>query len=169
MTDATPPDQPAPANSIQDGLLIVSTKDATINTGPVSRPLEEEKLRLEIDHLKAKNTLELEKLNSEIKELAQAPIRARRTTLIGIAAVLATLIVAILGARISLQIQQASERQKTAEVYTSLLQDLGSTNVTARAAATLGLLKYAREDNERSPQTVAILVAQLAAEENSRV
>jgi hypothetical protein len=120
-----------------------------------------------------RHELEEEKLTAEIRELQEAPRRAWRALLLSVgtaaSAAITTLIVALVGGYITLQVQHFADRQKNAEIYANLLQNLGSTNVPARAGAVVGLTKFAIEDPDRSAQTITILVTQLGFEEDTRV
>lgn len=137
------------------------------------RTLEHRKLVLETGILESKSRLEQEKLTLEIGELQEAPKRARRTMFLSAAAAvlasITTLVVAVAGAYITWQLQGLANRQKEADVYATLLQNLGSANVPARAGAVVGLTHFATEDPDRSRQTITILVTQLTSETDSRV
>jgi hypothetical protein len=150
-----------------------SESDATKVAMSAKESLEQQKLLLETSILQFRSKLEEEKLACEIRELQEAPRRARRTMLLSVATAaltaITTLIVASVGGYITLQVQRFADRQKSAETYGNLLENLGSTNVPARAGAVVGLVKFAVEDNDRSTQTITILVTQLAFEEDTRV
>jgi hypothetical protein len=108
------------------------------------KALEQEKLLLEIEFLKTQAGLEYEKLAEEIQQLKDAPRRDRRTLVLGIGtatlSAITTLVVAFVGGYISLQVERITDRQKSAEAYGALLQNLGSSNVPARSGAVVGLL-----------------------------
>jgi len=135
--------------------------------------LAREKLQLETQILRFRSKLEEEKLRTEIRELHDAPRRTRRTTLlsVGTTALTAatTLMVALVGGFITLQVQGFADRQKRSEEYSNLLTNLGSSNVSTRAGAVVGLVRSAVEDRDRSNQTITILVTQLGSEEDARV
>lgn len=124
-----------------------------------------------------KDALAKEKLEREVEELRQAPIRARHAQRM---ALITTLVVAALSAVTSLTVAYSSYRmnalaQTTAaathreETYAKLITDLGSDNVEARVGAAVGLAPYARDDNERRDQTIAILTTLLTTEKSSQV
>jgi hypothetical protein len=135
--------------------------------------LEEEKLLLETEILRFKKRLERRKFVEEIKDLKNKPSREKRTARIALtAAVLSaitSLVVAGATVFIALRVQEITDRQKLSDAYASLLRDLGSTNVSARAGAVIGLTNFAINDKDKSKQTVTILVTQLTSEKDSRV
>jgi hypothetical protein len=139
-----------------------------------SKSLSQEETPSDTEELeRQKLLLETQKLTHEISELGDAPRRARRTLLVsaGTAGLTAmtTLIVALVGAYITFQVQRITDREKNAESYASLMTRLGSPNIPARAGAVVGLTKFAVDDTDRSAQTITILATQLAAEEDARV
>ncbi|MFT4510225.1 hypothetical protein [Caballeronia sp. 15711] len=135
--------------------------------------LELKKLNLETAILEFREQLEKEKLIEEIAALRGAPRRERRASRLSltsaILSVITTLTVAAATTFISWQVQKLTDRQKQADTYASLLKDLGSENVPARAGAVVGLTNFALQDDERSKQTVVILVTQLTIEHDKRV
>jgi hypothetical protein len=139
---------------------------------PIETPADR-KIKLEIENLVERRSLEKKKLEQEISELEAAPRRARRTFFVsafsaGLSA-LTAFIVAIASGYITLLVNQYTNQQHDADVYTKLLAGLGSSNVPARAGAVVGLTRFARSDPDRGTQTITILVTQLTDEKDSRV
>lgn len=117
--------------------------------------------------------LERRKLKEEIKDLTNKPSSEKRTARISLTAALLSaitpLVVAGATILITVQVQHLTNLQKKSDAFASLMKDLGSKNVSARAGAVIGLTKVAVTDEDRSKQTVTILVTQLTSETDSRV
>ena len=124
-----------------------------------------------------KDALAREKLEREVEELRQAPIRARHaqrmslftTILVAALSAMTTLIVAYNTYHLNSLAQKTSDELHRQDTYAKLIADLGSENAEARVGAAVGLGLYARNDPERQAQTVAILTTLLTTEKNSQV
>jgi hypothetical protein len=109
----------------------------------------------------------------EVRELTEAPQRARRaltlSALTAVASVITTLVVAAFGSMLAYNGQISGTRQHEEDVYSKIAEELGSTNATTRAAAIVGLEKFSSGNDDRALQTTTILATQVVSEKDPGV
>jgi hypothetical protein len=117
----------------------------------------------------ARVELESRKLALEIKELGEAPNRARRTarlqTLTACLSAATAILVALVSAYAGYQLQRFGDRP----VYSKLLTDLDSPFPSPRSGAAAGLADLILEDAGKTNQTIAILLAKIQSETDGTV